>query len=111
MKIFFTVLFAMACVLGTAPGLRAQVAEPPPLRPQPIHMPPDFQGKPLDVEPHPPAFDASKAQKRAQELVKLADQVPDEIHQVSQNVLPNDLIPKLKRIEKLAKQLRKQVAR
>jgi hypothetical protein len=111
MKGFFTAALFVACALGIVPRVSAQQPEPPhAILPQPIRLPPDFRGKPLDAEPHPPVFDAAKAQKRAQELAKLADQLPDDIHQVSQNVLPKDLIPKLKKIEKLAKQLRKQVA-
>jgi hypothetical protein len=112
MRIFFTAALLMACVLGMAPGVRGQQAEPPEApRPQPIHMPPDFQGSPRQPQPRRPAFDAAKAQKRAQELAKLANQVPGEINQMSHDVFPKDLIQNLKRIEKLAKQLRGQVSR
>ncbi len=110
MKTLVTVGLLVACWVGAAPVLRAQMPEPPePIRPAPIHLPPDFRQGPQPRHPRRPPFDARKAQQRAQELAKLADPVPEEINQVSHGVLPKDLIQRLKKIEKLSKQLRKQV--
>jgi len=47
--------------------------------------------------------------QQASELKQLSDTVPDDIQKLSQGVLAKDLSDRLKRIEKLAKQLRQQV--
>lgn len=110
MRTLALVVMLMAFLPGMTPRAFAQQPEPPePPVMAPMRMPPDFQGgSKKNPRPHP-VFDAAKAQKRAQELAKLAGQVPGEIHEVSHGVLPKDLIQKLKTIEKLSKQLRKQV--
>lgn len=46
----------------------------------------------------------------AQELAKLAETVPAQIDQVAKGQLPKELIANLKKIEKLSKQLRGEVA-
>ncbi|MFZ3214689.1 MAG: hypothetical protein WA192_01385 [Candidatus Acidiferrales bacterium] len=48
--------------------------------------------------------------QEAAELRKLADTVPDGIHQVTEGQLPKDLSENLKRIEKLAKHLRSEIS-
>ena len=111
MKAFVAIAILGICWAGLAASGSAQQAVPPEIeRPAPVHMPPDFQGNLSREHPPRPAFDSAKAQKRAQELAKLADKVPGEVNQVSKNVLPKDLIQDLKRIEKLAKQLRGQIS-
>jgi hypothetical protein len=57
-----------------------------------------------------PAYPA-RLQRDAQELARLAQLIPAEIHQVESGVLPKDLDGQLKRIEKLSKQLRREVSR
>jgi len=49
-------------------------------------------------------------QREADELVGLAQSVPSQIQQVQRGVLPKELIDKLKRIEKLSKQLRSELS-
>jgi hypothetical protein len=65
---------------------------------------------PLQLEaPPPPAKktpDPVKLRAEANELADLAHSVPSDVDQVSQGKLPKDLAEKLKRIEKLSKQLR-----
>jgi hypothetical protein len=63
--------------------------------------PPMNQQAPVDV---------AKLSQNAHELAALAQSVPSEIEQATNGVLPKDLGEKLKRIEKLAKQLRSQIS-
>jgi hypothetical protein len=66
----------------------AQVLEEPPMGPQTRKV------------------DPVKIHAEAEELAKLAATVPNDIDQVAQGKLPKDLGEKLKRIEKLSKNLR-----
>jgi hypothetical protein len=52
------------------------------------------------------AIDSVKLKHEADELAALAQSVPPEVDQTTKGLLPKDLGEKLKRIEKLAKQLR-----
>ena len=65
---------------------------------------------PLQLDPPPPppkkALDSVKLRAEANELADLARSVPSDVDQVSQGKLPRDIAEKLKRIEKLSKQLR-----
>jgi len=54
-------------------------------------------------------FDVAQVKQEADELRKLANALPDQIQQVSNNQLPKDLSDNLKRIEKLAKHLRSEL--
>jgi hypothetical protein len=54
--------------------------------------------------------DPAKLKHDADELAALAQSVPPEVDQTTKGVLPKDLGEKLKRIEKLAKQLRSQIS-
>jgi len=54
-------------------------------------------------------FDVAQVKQEADELRKLADVLPAQIDQVSNNQLPKDLADNLKRIERLAKHLRSEV--
>lgn len=47
-----------------------------------------------------------KLRREAEELASLARSIPSDVNQTSKGVLPKDLSDKLKRIEKLAKQIR-----
>ena len=70
-----------------------------------------FPGEPRDtgLTAHKKAPDLAKAKLEANELASLAQKVPNQVDQLSKNALPKDLMDSLKRIEKLAKQLRRQV--
>ena len=61
--------------------------------------------------PAPPAHDVTAAQvlQQADELVALAQQVHADTEQATRGLLANDLKQKLKRIEKLSKQLREEL--
>ena len=56
-----------------------------------------------------PALDLAKLKRDADELASLAQSVPLAVDQTTKGILPKDLSEKLKRIEKLAKQLRAQI--
>jgi predicted Rossmann fold nucleotide-binding protein DprA/Smf involved in DNA uptake len=49
-------------------------------------------------------------QRNAKELADLARSIPPDIDQTTKGLLPKDLAGKLKRIEKLAKQLRSNIS-
>jgi len=66
--------------------------------------------------PPPPAAqrtpaDTAKLKRDADELASLAASIPSAVNQTTMGMLPKDLDQKLKRIEKLAKQLRSQISR
>ena len=56
------------------------------------------------------SVDPAKLRHDADELASLAQSVPPAIDQTTKGVLSKDLSEKLKRIEKLAKQLRSQIS-
>jgi len=56
------------------------------------------------------ASDPAKLQEEAAELAKLSSEVPAQIAKVNQGQLPKDLKDQLKRIERLAKSLRNEIA-
>ena len=55
------------------------------------------------------SLDPAKLRRDADELANLAASVPSAIDQTTRGVLPNDLLEKLKRIEKLSKRLRSEL--
>lgn len=68
---------------------------------------------PLDTEaPISPRrqFDLHRMRRDASELAALAQDIPPAVDRLSENVLPSNLPERLKRIEKLAKQLRRDIA-
>jgi len=54
-------------------------------------------------------IDLTKLRQDANELANLAQSIPTAVDQTTKGLLPKDLDQKLKRIEKLAKQLRSQI--
>jgi hypothetical protein len=53
--------------------------------------------------------DPAKMKRDADELAALAQTIPHDVAQTSKGILPGDLNAKLKKIEKLAKELRSQL--
>jgi hypothetical protein len=84
--------------------------EPYLARPTPAPVPGDFVDKGPPANPRLAKFDPVKARQQAQELADLAQKIRGEIALVSKSVLPKDLERDLKRVQKLAKQLREQVS-
>ncbi len=64
---------------------------------------------PPPASPHA-RVDPAKLKRDADELATLASSVPSAVNQTTMGVLPKELDQKLKRIEKLAKQLRSQIS-
>jgi hypothetical protein len=54
--------------------------------------------------------DVEKLKHAAEELANLSQSIPPDVDQTTKGILPKDLQQKLKRIEKLAKQLRSGIA-
>lgn len=52
---------------------------------------------------------ADQLQRNAEELMTLTQSIPTDIDALNRGLLPKDMVDKLKRIEKLSKQLRKQL--
>ena len=68
--------------------------------------------KPLDpplVGASAPVLDPAKLKQEADELAQLSAGVPSDLERVAKGQLPKDLADKLKRIEKLARNLRNQL--
>jgi hypothetical protein len=68
----------------------------------------------FDKSVPPPAYqpqstDLAKLRRDANELANLAQSIPPDVDQTAKGILPKELDQKLKRIEKLAKQLRSQI--
>jgi hypothetical protein len=63
--------------------------------------PPLYQRSPADL---------AKLKRDADELASLAQSIPPGVEQTTTGVLPKDLADRLKRIEKLAKQLRSRIS-
>jgi len=96
------VLFAASAVLAQdprSPGVRqgeqaeaqAEKRIPPPIEPR----------------VHP---DMAKLGQDADELARIAQTIPPDVASIRKGLLPRDTIDKLKRIEKLSKHLRSQIA-
>ena len=75
------------------PGLQGQKNNPPMQAPQPVT----------------PKFDAAQVMHDAEELAALAKEVPPGIDQANKGLISKDLNDRLKRIEKLSKQLRREL--
>jgi len=58
------------------------------------------------IRPQTQTIDPAKLHAEADELSKLAQSVSDDVGQIVQGKMPKDAINRLKRIEKLSKQLR-----
>ena len=71
-----------------------------------------YQATHPDVPPQvqPARVDPAKLQREADELAGLAESVRPDIDHVNQGLLPKDVLDKLKRIEKISKHLRSELA-
>ncbi len=54
-------------------------------------------------------FDSTKLKRDAETLAQLAQSIPPQVEQTQKGLLPSDLLDNLKRIEKLARHLRRQL--
>lgn len=69
------------------------------------------QARQTEVPPQTqrPGPDPAKIKRDAEELALLAQSIPQDVDKTAKGILPKDLSAKLKKIEKLAKQLRSQL--
>jgi hypothetical protein len=92
-------------------------------------LPPQFPPMTTNPGPHPPEerrlpidqpevvtprgehrrIDGAQLMREAKELAKLADEVPSLVEGANKGLLPKDLNDRLKRIEKLSKQLHREL--
>ena len=72
----------------------------------------DYRTKHADVpqQVSAPRLDPEKLQKEAGELADLSQSIPHDIDSANKGVLPKDVLEKLKRIEKISKHLRGELA-
>lgn len=85
---------------------------------QSIHRPGTLQAEEAERQPKvPPQYnprakppDPAKLKSEAEELNKLAASIPADMDRASKGLLANDLIARLKRIEKLSKKLRTEIS-
>jgi hypothetical protein len=63
------------------------------------------------LPPQTQKLDPAKLREEAAELAKLAQSVPADVGQIVQGKIPKDAIDRLKRIEKISKQLRTELTR
>jgi hypothetical protein len=106
-----------SCLVGlTLVLLGSQPQQFPPLTTNPSPHPPEERRMPIDepevITPGGRHKHIDKAQlmRDANELAKLADEVPALVAQTNKGLLPKDLNKRLKRIGKLSKQLRQELA-
>lgn len=76
----------------------------------PPGVPQDKIGFPTSAaQPPKPKFDTAQSKRDAEELAELAKMIPPAVDQANKGLMSKDLNDRLKRIEKLSKQLRRQL--
>jgi len=107
--------FLLACSLPTlctfagqsksSPGIPQTFPPPDPDRPHlQIDQPPT-----VTHGDHRVSVSPAQTRQEADQLAKLAQSIPPDVEKVSKGQLPSDLGARLKQIEKLAKQLRRDI--
>jgi hypothetical protein len=67
------------------------------------------QTAPKPRSPKTPSRNPVELERTGRELADLASTIPDDVQQVNKGLLPKEMSEKLKRIEKLAKELRGEI--
>ena len=98
-------LIAIMLTIGSGGQVRRGYPTPP--------TPSDREEAQKSPEPNLPfpRTDGVALEREAKEMAALAATIPGDIEQMKKGLLPSDALDKLKRIEKLAKQLRGQIHR
>ncbi len=110
-----------ACNLVLAVILAASLSgaqQSHPLLPQ-TFPPPEQTNPPIPIDQppvvvrgsHRQAFQPKQAEKQAKELARLAQSISPDLDKVSHGEMPTELIKNLKQIERLSKQLRRELGR
>ncbi len=94
------------CLLARGQSVPPGAPVPPGYGPPP----PTIYVPPYSARPPVPRADPAALQHEAKELLDLAHSVQPDIESLKSGLLPRDLVEKLKRIEKLSKRLRSEIA-
>lgn len=107
MRTFVSLVILAFCVIDATRGMQVH-PRPPGLSDGQKQI-----NKPLDapVEYGSKVPDLPKLKREAEELAQLSAGIPPRIDFVAKGQLPKDLADQLKRIEKLAKQMRSEISR
>ncbi len=62
-----------------------------------------------ELPPFPKRIDPAHLQREAGDLARVAGSIPADVQNIRQGMLPKDLVQKLKQIEKLSKELRREL--
>ena len=92
-------------VIGLIGGMNAQMHRTFPKPPEPAVSQQDTTSDAKSIR----RLDTVTMEREARELSALASTIPVDVEQLKKGLLPSDAIDKLKRIEKLSKQLRGQI--
>ena len=104
-----TCLVALAAFAGQNHSMPTIPATFPPREPDHPHL--QLDQPPTVVHgDRRSAVSAAQAKREADELAKLAQSIPADVDKVSRGQVPHDLAARLKQIEKLSKQLRRDVS-
>ena len=102
-----SLLLTLAVLLATPTA--SQHHRPFPVPPEPAD--PQATAQPSQPNLAPKArVNSAHLQQEVQELSSLAQDLTQDIDAVNRGLLPKDTVDKLKRVEKLAKRLRKEIA-
>ncbi|MGA2985051.1 MAG: hypothetical protein ABSG32_14660 [Terriglobia bacterium] len=100
-------LFALLQLPGQNPPWTPNPSGQGPPAPAPTRFPIDDPRQ--APQPAKPKIDAAQVKRDAEELAKLAGEIPPDIEQANKGVVSKELNDRLKRIEKLSKQLRREL--
>jgi hypothetical protein len=100
-----SLLFGMILAAGQYPVLYPN-GNP---RPQTEQRFPIDEPKQVPERRNQPVIDRAHVKRDADELAKLAGEIPSAVEQANKGILAKDLSDRLKRIEKLSKQLRREL--
>jgi hypothetical protein len=102
-------LFGAVLSPGQYPPMTGGNTNGGPTRTRLDHQLPNDQAQPEKPSPLRRKIDTQQIKRDADELAKLTEEVPPDVERAGKGVLSKDLNERLKRIEKLAKQLRREL--
>ena len=100
-------LLALMQLPGQNPPWTPNPNAPPRLPEVKHHLPADEPPQPGQEEGKRPKIDTAQVKRDADQLAKLADEIPSSVEQANKGVVSKDLNDQLKQIEKLSKRLRR----